>query len=85
MNLDKPVIEIYHKNLKRASPDDSHYRSICPCCPNGILFVMRQQESPFILMPLDCCVSCGQQFFYLDLAEINNIDSMTELSYWSQQ
>ena len=66
-NFGKPRIKINHKDLTRA--DDSMYRSICPVCEDGMLLVTRNPKT-FRIEKNDNCISCGQQFEYLDFKEI---------------
>lgn len=62
-NVDKPVIEVSHASLKRAS--DGPYRSHCPVCNNGFLLVRRDQKT-LRLLKLDICLGCGQRVRYTD-------------------
>jgi len=63
-NVDKPVLDVFHDQLPRYG--DSAYKSECPACVQGILFIGRNHRT-FILQRLDCCVVCGQRVRYLDL------------------
>lgn len=60
-NINKPILVVIHKHLKRFN--DSLFKSYCPLCDKGILFVQRNQET-FKLLRLDRCHSCGQAFKY---------------------
>ena len=55
-NLNNPIIEVKHTNLKRF--DDSGYKSYCPTCEEGILFMRRDQETGHLLENDNCCF-CG--------------------------
>jgi hypothetical protein len=66
-NLRNPPQHIKHTELRRTG--ESAYRSVCPVCGKGVLFVRRDQES-LALVNLDGCVICGQTFIYTD-KEIN--------------
>lgn len=69
-NLGKTTIPVYHSRLCRAY-DDSAYKSLCPCCENGLLLVYREKESPYKLKKDDMCICCGQTFSYLDIDILN--------------
>lgn len=66
-NINKPIIKVKHAELTRTG--DSAFRSECPTCKEGVLLVMRNQET-FELEKLDRCMLCGQQFEYTDLDSI---------------
>jgi hypothetical protein len=68
-NYGKPLIEIWHLELTREC-EDSAYRSKCPFCKNGVLFVGRDIKT-LRLSRYDRCISCGQLIKYLD-PYINN-------------
>jgi len=63
-NLDARPIHVMHADLKRAS-EESAYRSICPKCETGILFVSRNQKT-FNLVRYDRCIACAQTVIYED-------------------
>ncbi len=69
-NIDAPVLHVRHADLTRT--DDSMFRSNCPVCRLGILMVRRSDR--FRLMALDCCIRCGQQVIYDDIAELIKFD-----------
>ena len=66
-NIYNPIQRIKHGSLERFG--DSAYKSVCPQCKEGILFVYRDPET-FKLLRIDCCCLCGQRFEYTDLEEI---------------
>jgi hypothetical protein len=63
-NRSKDPIKVLHSELERYS--DSAYKSKCPACKNGILLIYRNQDEYFRLRRQDHCISCGQQFIYMD-------------------
>ena len=63
-NLKKSPVIVNHKQLIRIG--DSPYRSKCPFCENGILFVYRNEKT-FELEQKDCCIVCGQRVEYADI------------------
>jgi predicted RNA-binding Zn-ribbon protein involved in translation (DUF1610 family) len=63
-NVYKPIRQVQHSNLERAS-EDSPYRSWCPECGKGILMVGRDNDT-LKLQKIDHCTHCGQLFFYED-------------------
>jgi len=69
LNIDEPVLEVRHADLKRSSVD-SLYRSECPKCLEGILPVQRDMET-FQLIEHDRCLLCGQRVRYLDIEELS--------------
>ena len=71
-NLNKPVIEVRHADLKRYG--DYMYRSECPLC-GGLLLVGRCSET-FVLQEYDRCVRCGQKFRYLDIKEMRQKEGL---------
>jgi len=71
-NLHVPPILVRHQDLKRRS-EDSNFKSICPICEEGTLFVQRDQRT-FRLLPNDMCILCGQSFVYHDIAEMSRGD-----------
>ena len=72
INKNEPVIEVNHKDLERAN-DNSAYRSDCPKCKKGALFIYRDPKT-LILQEYDRCVLCGQQFKYLDIDELRKAE-----------
>lgn len=68
VNYDKEPIRVNHADLFRED-DNSAYRSSCPRCDLGILFVHRDQET-FVLQAEDRCVVCGQKFIYEDIEKM---------------
>lgn len=65
INFNNPVIQVMHRNLRRDG-EEAPFRSRCPFCFNGILFVRRDDET-FRLLSMDRCVLCGQAVEYLDI------------------
>ena len=63
-NIYKPVMRVKHQELKRIS-DDSMFKSVCPECKEGILFVRRDQNTSKLLKGDMCCL-CGQRVEYID-------------------
>ena len=68
-NLEMPVIEVKHSELERA--DSSPYRSMCPSCGMGRLLIYRDNDTG-ILLAEDCCIYCGQRFYYLDIDNLRS-------------
>lgn len=73
LNIKNRIKKIKHTELLRFG--DSIYKSQCPECVSGILFVLRDPKD-FKLMNVDRCTCCGQQFEYADFQELVN-DSRT--------
>ena len=69
-NVSLPPLEIKHQSLERV--DDSIFRSKCPHCQEGILFMKRIAPKTLFLSTEDMCTSCGRRFIYTDI-EPNNI------------
>ncbi len=65
VNLNKEPIFVRHADLERAD-ENSQFRSNCPVCKHGVLFVMRDQQT-FELLKNDRCCLCGQPFVYTDI------------------
>ena len=65
-NLKLPPLDLKHKELKRTG--DSAFRSECPHCQVGILFVQRDPTT-FKLLKDDCCTYCGRRVIYTDMEE----------------
>ena len=61
-NMHSAVIRLYHTDLKRTG--DSPFRSHCPRCESGFLFIFRDNKQR--LMRHDRCISCAQRVYYLD-------------------
>lgn len=61
-NEHAPPIEVAHASLKRWGGD---YKSCCPVCKEGVLFVWRQPVT-HQLSRHDRCVRCAQRFIYTD-------------------
>lgn len=61
-NLLAPTQRVSHASLARVS--GSVFRSKCPACPDGVLFVRRTRE--LHLSNVDRCICCGQRFVYTD-------------------
>jgi hypothetical protein len=68
LNIKKPPIQVFHKNLMRLS-ETSYYKSVCPVCEKGTLLVERDLNT-LILQEYDYCNSCGQHFQYMDIQEM---------------
>ncbi len=64
MNLNKKIIHVKHTELTRVG--ESPFRSDCPVCKEGILFVRRNNNTGQITNE-DRCILCGQAFIYEDL------------------
>jgi hypothetical protein len=60
-----PVIRVKHSDLKLYS-DTSAYRACCPLCTDGLLLVCRDPKQDYQLSRRDCCIVCGQVFYYTD-------------------
>lgn len=71
MNSNKPMLEVKHKELERLS-SNSNFRSVCPVCKEGVLFVRRGENLK--LSRYDNCVLCGQQFKYTDLEYMGEVN-----------
>lgn len=70
-NMNKPPILVYHSNLKRHG-QNSRFCSECPFCYEGLLWVVRDQET-FRLQESDHCVSCGQRVKYADIGSLRKL------------
>lgn len=66
-NLNNEPIHVKHSELQRET-EESPYRSKCPCCEDGVLF-MRRDLKTFNLVSTDMCISCGQQIVYDDIPD----------------
>jgi len=66
-NINKDPIKVKHSELQRCS-DGTKYRSYCPVCKQGILFLYRSDD--LLLKEGDRCLQCGQRFTYTDIAEL---------------
>jgi len=66
-NMTAPVCRVMHKDLKRYN--DSAYKSQCPECSTGVLFVYRNIKT-LELQASDRCSCCGQRFQYMDIASM---------------
>ena len=62
-NYAEPRRHVAHRDLERAY--ESAYKSICPECHDGVLFVQRDQTE-LTLMRSDMCTHCWCRFWYLD-------------------
>lgn len=67
-NLGANPVELRHQDLTRIS-GESDFRSWCPFCKNGILFVMRKQQHPYSILTHDRCCACGRGVIYTDIKE----------------
>ena len=65
-NLTLSPTEVKHKLLKRIG--NSQFRSVCPCCNEGVLLFKRDYET-LNLKKEDNCISCGRRFLYTDIEE----------------
>lgn len=63
VNIAEPPMGLWHASLERVG--ESAYRSHCPACDKGMLFVGRDQET-MKLLRRDRCTWCGQEVRYLD-------------------
>ncbi len=70
ININNPIKIIKYMNLKRYS-NESIYKSICPECEEGILFMQRDVNT-FKIIDQDRCTLCGQSFRYEDIELFNN-------------
>lgn len=70
-NIQLPPMEVRHRDLKRR--DDSIFRSECPHCIDGVLFIQRDIIS-LKLQPHDNCLFCGRRFIYTDIEESINLE-----------
>ena len=66
VNYVNPPITVHYRNLIRAQ--DGALRSRCPFCADGVLLLVRHQETAKLL-DLDRCIGCGQSVVYADLKE----------------
>jgi len=64
-NLNSPLKQVRHVDLRRSDAERSPFCSWCPVCSKGILLVARN-EFTMELSRYDRCTSCGQSFWYLD-------------------
>jgi hypothetical protein len=64
INIKQPPFHVRHSELKRYS-EESAYRSVCPKCEKGILFVKRDHQT-LELLAHDTCSHCGQLVIYED-------------------
>lgn len=64
-NLRAEPIHVLHSALTRCRSSDSPYRSRCPVCDTGVLFVLRNQTT-LQLRREDRCMVCGQAVVYDD-------------------
>jgi len=62
-NAKKLPLLVSHADLERVS--ESLYRSRCPACSKGVLFVHRSQAT-LELINVDRCTYCGQLVVYTD-------------------
>jgi len=62
-NDKKLPLLVSHTDLERVS--ESPYRSRCPACNKGVLFVHRDQTT-LALINADRCTYCGQLVIYTD-------------------
>jgi len=67
ININKPSLNVKHAKLERYS--DSAYKSLCPVCKEGILFMRRHPETGQLLEG-DNCGLCGQAFVYADVEKL---------------
>jgi hypothetical protein len=62
-NAETLAMMVRHASLKRYG--DGGYKSVCPVCKEGILFVRRHPET-LRLLATDRCSFCAQLFIYAD-------------------
>lgn len=63
-NLDAAPRPVLHAELERDT-SESAYRSMCPACTEGMLFVARDPKT-FRLLREDRCTWCSQRVVYQD-------------------
>jgi hypothetical protein len=66
-NASLPAMEVRHQDLERV--DGSPFRSKCPNCKDGVLFMRREAPKTHYLSTHDNCTFCGRTFIYPDLEE----------------
>ena len=71
-NFSNPVIDVEHSSL--VNFDSGGYKKRCPSCPDGILFVYRDNAT-LRLSENDICPCCGQKFRYTDIEKMRS-------NYW---
>lgn len=64
-NSHRPVLEVLHSSMARASPD-SDYKSKCLRCTTGVLSMRVKMGPPPNIWDNDTCLVCGQRYLYLD-------------------
>lgn len=65
-NFKNTILRVLHSGLERAS-EESAYRSNCPVCQEGILFVSRVPTTQGLLLHrFDRCTRCAQGVIYED-------------------
>jgi hypothetical protein len=65
-NIQKEPVRLRHQDLTRVN--ESVFRSKCPKCEDGILFVQRDHTT-FNIQSEDMCSWCGHRFIYTDVRE----------------
>ena len=69
-NAAKPPVHVKHSELKRLD-DNSAFKSVCPICKHGILFVNRNQEHIEYISAVDRCSVCMQVVIY-NIVDLRN-------------
>ena len=69
-NVKRRRISVFHARLTRLS-DESHAKSHCPFCPDGVLVMVRDRDHK--LLAEDRCRGCGQHVYYEDIEEARKI------------
>jgi uncharacterized protein (DUF983 family) len=72
VNTKAEPLHVLHAQLKR-SDEESRYRSHCPVCTEGVLFLRRDQKT-LVLLAEDNCIACGQRIIYDDIEELRKKD-----------
>jgi predicted RNA-binding Zn-ribbon protein involved in translation (DUF1610 family) len=62
---DAAPLTVSHADLKRFG--DGAYKSVCPVCDEGVLFIYRDERT-LKLTNRDRCTYCAQVIFYTDKA-----------------
>jgi len=76
-NINEPAVHVKHSELERENTS-SRFRSTCPVCQEGILFVRRHSES-YALLAQDNCILCGQRIIYDDIDAMMLMDFIQTL------
>lgn len=71
-NREKPIIDIEWTKLRCAN-EFTYFKSDCPVCGYGLLFVGRDRNT-LELEEHDWCTFCNQRFRYKDIAEMRQME-----------